>query len=922
MDYDGDNDNLIDITTLAQLNAIRYDLDGNGRNTGDDAVSYFAAFSGVTQGMGCPATCIGYELLNNLDFDYDEDGSTHAAGVIDSDDAVAATAAYFDSATGWTPIGGHTSTASPYTAIFEGNGNTIDNLYINLSTAAANMGNYVGLFADFGATGSPAIVRNLGLVDPYVKNTRGANSDGIARTGALAGRSNAGSTVSGVSVAGGSVIGEQNATTASGVSNIAGCLLGSNAGTVRASYAATCAASAVGADDASDQAGGLIGSSSGTVSGSYATGTVTAHSIAGGLVADISAGTVITSYATGAVSASGANGRAGGLVGSANGSAIAVSASYAAGAVSVSGATGTNQAGGLLGSLLSGAAVKAAYATGAVSATGTGSGVTNRVGGLVGRIEGSTTTVTASYAIGAVSGSGSGTNNIDGLVGSTANNGAVTNSHWDITVNNGFTAQPNISKTTTELRSPTDYGAAAADAFYNWNIDLDGDSSNDDPWDFGTSSDYPVISYGGISLAAQGRTPVDYDGDNDGLIDIDSLAKLNAVRYDLDGNGNPDGGTGDTAYNAVFANRDRSAAGLMGCPLGDHDDDADTPEQAHCTGYELTANLDFDTDGDGETYAISGGAVTVDADDTNNFFNGNAGWVSIGNDVTGYSGVFEGNGHTIDNLFIHLATDASGTTARVGLFARLDAGGVIRGLGLTDPYVRRQTGSGARYAGALAGESFGTIRATYAAGGEIVLADTAGSGGSHAGGLVGAIGSGGEINASYANVTVRMTGNNGFAGGLAGHSAGGTIAAAYAAGSVIMVNSAGSYVGGLVGSIADDTTPTPDVLATIDASYARGAVSGSGTLTTGRVLAGLVASSAAAARVTNSYYDNTAAGTTQTASPGGGAGKATADLQTPTCYTGDYAGWNVDVDGDGAPTTRGTLAAIPNTRRCGTAATA
>ena len=29
-DYDADNDNLIDVATLAQLDAVRYDLDGNG----------------------------------------------------------------------------------------------------------------------------------------------------------------------------------------------------------------------------------------------------------------------------------------------------------------------------------------------------------------------------------------------------------------------------------------------------------------------------------------------------------------------------------------------------------------------------------------------------------------------------------------------------------------------------------------------------------------------------------------------------------------------------------------------------------------------------------------------------------------------------------------------------------------------------
>ena len=52
----GDNDNLIDITTLTQLNGIRYDLDGNGLSaTGDDAVSYYTArFPGHYPGYGLP----------------------------------------------------------------------------------------------------------------------------------------------------------------------------------------------------------------------------------------------------------------------------------------------------------------------------------------------------------------------------------------------------------------------------------------------------------------------------------------------------------------------------------------------------------------------------------------------------------------------------------------------------------------------------------------------------------------------------------------------------------------------------------------------------------------------------------------------------------------------------------------------------
>ena len=905
VDYDSDNDNLIDITTLSQLNVIRYDLDGDGLNTGDDAVNYYAAFSGITQGMGCPAACIGYELMNDLDFDYDEDGSTHTSGTIDPGDAVAATAAYFDMNTGWTPIGGHTSSAAPYTAIFEGNGNTIDNLYINLAPSAANAGAFVGLFADLGATGSPATVRNVGLVNPYVNNARTATG-ALVRTGALAGR-NANGMVSGSYVSGGSVTGSQ-ATVTGGVNNWVGCLLGYNVSVVSDSYAG-CTVSATGTNavsaNAGDYAGGLIGESGGSANAlvrrSYARGTVSSDDFAGGLLGGASGGgTVTTSHATGAVSVSAAGGRAGGLVGHMINANTAVSASFAAGAVSASGG-GTNNVGGLVGYLIDGGSVTAAYATGTVSATNNASGVTNRVGGLIGRVEGGTTTITASYATGAVTGAGTGgaTDSLGGLVGTSGNSGAVTNSHWNSDATGGTgqstSAAGGSARTGAQLIAPTDYGATSSATFYSWNVDLDGDSSADDPWDFGTTTQYPVLSYGGISLRAQGRTPVDYDADNDGLIDIDTLAKLNAVRHDLDGNGQQDGGTGDTAYNAVFANRDRSAAGLMGCPLGDHDADADTPEQAHCTGYELAADLDFDTDGDGQTYTISGGAVTVDADDTNNFFNGNAGWVSIGDDVTGYSGVFEGNRHTIDNLFIHVSVDSTATTARVGLFARLDGEGVIRGVGLTDAYVRRTTNSGGRFAGALAGQSYGTIRASHATGGEVVVADSAGSGDSRAGGLVGAIGTRGAISASYADVTVRMTSNNGKAGGLVGYNYGGKITAGYAAGDVIVVNSAGAQVGGLVGQNQSNTVATPQAPAVITASYARGMVSGNTGTFTGRALGGLVASGNGT--VTASYWDLTTTGIADDADTAAPEGLATTALQTPVGYTGIYEDWNVNVDG-------------------------
>ena len=55
-----------------------------------------------------------------------------------------------------------------------------------------------------------------------------------------------------------------------------------------------------------------------------------------------------------------------------------------------------------------------------------------------------------------------------------------------------------------QLQEPTGYTGTI---YANWNSDVDGDPTtgdadgNDDPWDFGTSSQYPVLKYPGSSLA-------------------------------------------------------------------------------------------------------------------------------------------------------------------------------------------------------------------------------------------------------------------------------------------------------------------------------------------------------------------------------------------------------------------------------------
>ena len=157
VDYDLDNNGLLDITTREQMNAVRYDLDGNGLADNEaDAAAYRRAFPRMMAGscgddfvagtsvegdpntMGTP--CIGYELLNDIALS----GS-------------------------WTPIGGNVhheefSGVAEYTATFDGNGNTISGLRISLGAQK-----YVGLF---GATFSSSMISNVGLENVNVIRPR------------------------------------------------------------------------------------------------------------------------------------------------------------------------------------------------------------------------------------------------------------------------------------------------------------------------------------------------------------------------------------------------------------------------------------------------------------------------------------------------------------------------------------------------------------------------------------------------------------------------------------------------------------------------------------------------------------------------------------------------------------------------------
>ena len=159
-----------------------------------------------------------------------------------------------------------------------------------------------------------------------------------------------------------------------------------------------------------------------------------------------------------------------------------------------------------------------------------------------------------------------------------------------------------------------------------------------------------------------------YDTDSDGLIEITTLAQLDAIRHDLDGNGNPAYGT-DTAYAEAFPQGGVTERGSLICGRG-------------CAGYELMADLDFfDTNGDGQvdTNDDTNGDGQVDAEDNTTYWNEGAGWMPIDAENTAFTAAFDGNGHTIRNLFIDRET-----TFSVGLFGQTDSPSVLRNVGLID----------------------------------------------------------------------------------------------------------------------------------------------------------------------------------------------------------------------------------------------
>ena len=402
-----------------------------------------------------------------------------------------------------------------------------------------------------------------------------------------------------------------------------------------------------------------------------------------------------------------------------------------------------------------------------------------------------------------------------------------------------------------------------------------------------------IVAYFLLALPLSAQDIVDMNR----LIDVTTLAQLNAMRYDLDGNGEP---TNDPATTLVDeAALYRTAFGISGA--GNN-----TCTGGTCQGYELTDHLDFNADMDPLMTGIQpsawaeGGTIA-------------GGWVPIGDDSSPFNTTFEGNRRTISNLYINTTT-----LVRVGLFGSLGSGVQIRNLGLEGGSVS----STARFArvGSLAGESnASTIRACYA------KVDVEGTGaGPQVGGLVGR-NSEGILIANYSTGDV-TGGDYASVGGLIGFSSGKRIiSACYATGDV----TGGDYasVSGLMGFNYNGTTSAcystgsarggteakvgglvgRNFSGTISACYATGDISGGNDA----VVGGLVGQDISGT-ISNSYFDRETAtlivdGSELASKVGIGTSssstdlaKTTSELQLPEDYTAIYSAWNVDIGGTSA----------------------
>jgi hypothetical protein len=270
----------------------------------------------------------------------------------------------------------------------------------------------------------------------------------------------------------------------------------------------------------------------------------------------------------------------------------------------------------------------------------------------------------------------------------------------------------------------------------------------------------------------------------------------------------------------------------------------------------------------------------------------------VGNS-TQFTGVFDGNGHTISNL----TYTTTSLVYYVGLFGCTN-NATIKNLGIENVYISANS----RYTGRFVGlQNSGTVSNCYSAGSIASFSYSASS--ANTGGLVGYLNSGTISNChstGYVSSTLSFTPTlyfSPYAGGLVGYLSSGTISNSYSTDSVSSTSSSYiyAYAGGLVGYLSGTISncySTGSASSTSSSStyaYAGGLIGYlSGTISncysTGFVssfLAGGLVGRNLSGTVTASFWDKETSGQETSA---GGTGMLTADMQNVNTFLN--AGWD------------------------------
>ncbi len=433
-----------------------------------------------------------------------------------------------------------------------------------------------------------------------------------------------------------------------------------------------------------------------------------------------------------------------------------------------------NALGGLVGDDQAGT-MKQDYASGAV----TGGGSSQSVGGLVG-VDEDGGKIKQAYATGAVSGFSS----VGGLIGAWTGNGFVGQ------VKQTY-ATGAVSGAGTSVGGLIGANSGATLLASYWDTQTSGQASSAGGVGLTTAQFFTTSSFVGFNFqTAPGAG---------GWVIVDGDGSLNSA-----------GG---------FAGATRPML------MAEYSTTIENGHQLQLMALDLTANYTLASDVD----------LTATAN-SSDVWNPATGFAPIGgNAMLGYTGVFDGAGHTISNLTIHFLTpvpqtftDGGTSDGDAGLFGLVGIGGVVEDTNLVGAKVKAGDGM---LAGALAGVLGGTVSNSTSSG-KVKAKSATGTQSAIAGGLVGASGTNAVITGSSSSAKV-IAGNGALAGGLLGFGDSGTsVVSSSASGSVTVGESLSTIqiaeAGGLVGTI-DGLLPTTSPAPTsITGSNGSGAVTGGG----------------------------------------------------------------------------------------------